>query len=132
MNNEIDSKLQIANIKPKMEVEVNYLSRIGLISYDFGIIMFVVNLLICLITMKNIKKNKILLIVSIVSVFFSNVFKNLRGFAGGLETNMQIKNNVDTMSIMIIGTFIIQLLIFIKLIINIKNKKKEENPKCQE
>ena len=94
----------------------------------------VINLIICLFTVKKIANNKMFFIVSVI--FF------IIGVVASFSTTV-VYNHVENKTsssniwyyimcvIMILNTFI-QILIFTKLIINIKNKKKEENPKCQE
>ena len=132
MNNEVINNSQIKELNPSKVVLPNdtafsaadYLNRIALMTYSFEFTLFIINIVLCLATIRNIKQNKILLIISIIAVCFAKVFKMITEFAGGLEG---VEQNYDGLYIMIIITFIIQLIIFIKLIINIvKNIKKEE------
>ena len=85
--------------------------------------------------MKKIKQSKLLIVISIIAMSISIIGKNVRDFVTGDLVDMEqtYSSTTDAGARMIIVACIIQIIIFILLIRNIiKNKKKEENPKCQE
>ena len=97
--------------------------NVSVVLYSLGSILFVINLIIWLITFKKIKTNNKLVLLSVVTMLISyivNITSNTMSNA--------IDNEPSTIKMMIthslrIIPFIIQIIVFIKFIINIKNNK---------
>jgi len=129
MNNEIIDGLRIAASSPtncgfdkakinntEMDMLVYNMENVVLNGCNFG--LFILNIILCFTTMKNIKANRLLCLISIIAIIISYIGTATYSFDGS--------NNIPYHILKVIA-FIIQLIIFIKLIINIvKNKKKEE------
>lgn len=114
---------------------INEIANVGQILNLIGNALLVINVLLCIFTMKNVKNNKLLRIISIImSVIILSVCKAYEfiGFgysdlADAIQDWNSIQNNATIYLILCIIHFVIQLVIFIELIISIvKNKKKEE------
>ena len=138
MNNSLEELLKKADETLKKNtnntvyihpLEKSLVYNIGIISYWMGLCLFVINLLICLI---NIKENKKIMLISIFSMIISIIGNSMMSFIGGPGArNFNPNYTLNRIGgIITIISFVIQLII---LIISIqKNKKKEENLKCQE
>ena len=129
MNNEIINKLRIAASGPTecgfdkakinntdMDTVLYNMENIVLNGCNFG--LFILNLILCITTMKNIKANRLLCVISIIAMIINYI---------GTVTYLFDGSNNITYHVLKVIAFIIQIFIFIKLIINIiKNNKKEE------
>ena len=129
MNNEIINGLRIAASGPTdcgfdkakinntdMDTVLYNMENIVLNGCNFG--LFILNLILFITTMKNIKANRLLCVISIIAMIIN--------YIGTVTYSFDGSNNI-TYHILKVIAFIIQIFIFIKLIINIiKNNKKEE------
>ena len=99
------------------------MNNVSMMSYTLGSILFVINMIIWLITAKKIKQNNKLAIVSLITMLISyivDITNNTMSYAIGSEPSTI--EMVLTYALRIIP-FIIQIIVFIKFIINIKNNK---------
>ena len=111
--------------------DINNSRAINIEFYHIGAFIFLINFIYILYKLfnKNNKCNILLWISSVIGIVLYLIGNYLYSFSqpiGGIN----IENIISV--ILRLSNFIIQLIIFTKIIINIKNKKKEENPKCQE
>ena len=111
--------------------DINNSRAINIEFYHIGAFIFLINFIYILYNLfnKNNKCNILLWISSVIGIVLYLIGNYLYSFSqpiGGIN----IENIISV--ILRLSNFIIQLIIFTKIIINIKNKKKEENPKCQE
>ena len=127
MNNEINiDRLKQGNIFIVVPASTLWLTKMALILRNCAMILFVLNIIILLLTKKKTKKSIWLAILStIVFGVSNNMMNRLCNFSKEFTPNLSKEYHIRV--ILEILFFIIQLIIFIKLIINIvKNKKKEE------
>lgn len=102
------------------------------INYNIGSFVFLINFIYILYNLfkKNNKCNILLWISSVIGIILYLIGNYLYSFSQPID-GINIENIISV--ILRLSNFIIQIIIFILLIRNtIKNKKKEENPKCQE
>ena len=137
MNNTSINSITPAVITKSMEIGTFLHSMIILVN-TFTSILFLINFVICIIAwIKKIKQSKVLLVLCIIALGlmnFSNIHRPFMAELGPKESSFDIYDILAvTNPIVCIIAFTIQVVIFIKLIINIKNHKKEGGePKCQE
>ena len=118
MNNEINVISENVPLMENIKSINNVWRTIALLSSSIGFILAIINIIICLLTMKEIKRNRIWCIISIVALIINYIPKVTYAFDG--------RNDMYMYVIQIIYS-IIEIIIFILLIINIvKNRKKEE------
>ena len=112
--------------------DINNSRAINIEFYYIGAFIFLINFIYILYNLfnKHNQCNILLWISSVIGIVLYLIGNYLYSFTqpiGGIN----IENIISV--ILRLSNFIIQLIIFILLIRNtIKNKKKEENPKCQE
>ena len=132
--------LKVASISPaeiKIDAETekywakfNIIQRIGSIFYNINTVLFFVNFVICLFTMRKIKNNRILCIISIIIFCLNTVYPMMYSIGATIDSDSGYDINYYLFNtVMVVSIFIIQFFIFIKLIRNIKrNHKEKEEP----
>ena len=111
--------------------DINNSRAINIEFYHIGAFIFLINFIYILYNLfnKNNKCNILMLISSVIGIILYLIGNYLYSFSQPID-GINIENIISVL--LRLSNFIIQLIIFTKIIINIKNKKKEENPKCQE
>ena len=128
MNNKIYidiESLKRGNIYNVVSASTLRFTKIALMSRNCAMILFVLNIVLFLLTKKKTTKSIWLAIVSTIVCGGSSMINQLCDFSTEFTPNLSNKYYIRI--ILEILFCIIQLIIFIKLIINIvKNRKKEE------
>lgn len=100
------------------------------------IIFTLINIILYLINIKRISRIKKVVYAVIETINILHIWNILNAYDIGIlspkDGYFQLCHFMDIDIIFNIILFILQLIILIQLVINIKKSKKEENPKCQE
>ena len=104
----------------------NYWYNLMAITNQVSIVLFIVNVILCCSAIKLKIKNKGLFALSIIMFFISYCSMCIYEYGGAIGSN----HSYMPKAIMVFIPFIVQIIIFIKLVIKIKRKGGKS--KCQE
>ena len=134
MNNKVNVMVasKVPEINPKINTSSSNIFLVQeLLGYSSGF-LFIVNMIILVVSLINkttTKNNKNMCVISIlgfVLLNFANAMKRQTSVTLEYEASKSIGFDIFICALLVLS-FIIQIIVFVKLITNIKKEKKEEN-----